>query len=132
MKAFGRRLVLSAVFAACIPGAGSIVAARGSAPTSVEPASAPEARSFLAPADGRYKKVGNACVWAPNDSGPNQCTPLTEGRFKRERGACVWDAAGRGRNQCRPATGRFKRDDDKCVWNPTDTGPNQCNPRQPK
>jgi hypothetical protein len=50
---------------------------------------------------GRYKKAGNACVWAANDSGPNQCSP-TKGRYKKAGTACVWAPNDSGPNQCTP------------------------------
>src|SRR3954469_23954379 len=60
---------------------------------------------------GRYKKQGNACLWDPNDSGPNQCTPVTgRGRFKKDGDKCLWRASDKGPDQCRPATGRFKKE----------------------
>lgn len=40
-------------------------------------------------AKGRYKKESSGCVWDANDSGPNQCTPVTEGRFKKDGDSCV-------------------------------------------
>jgi hypothetical protein len=83
-------------------------------------------------AKGRYKKESAGCVWVANDSGPNQCAPVTEGRFKKNGDACVWDSADRGPDQCTPKSGRFKKEGDKCLWSASDTGPNQCNPRQPK
>ena len=131
MKSLSRRALLSLAFAASATAAGMMVEARGAA-ASGTPASAPPDRSRVAQAPGRYKKIGNACVWTANDSGPNQCTPLSEGRFRRDGRACVWDAAGRGPNQCRPTSGRFKKEGNTCVWNPADTGRNQCDPRQPK
>ncbi|PYR73718.1 MAG: hypothetical protein DMF86_19820 [Acidobacteria bacterium] len=81
---------------------------------------------------GRYKIQGNNCVWDANDSGPNQCTPVTAGRFKKSGGACVWVANEQGADQCTPAKGRFKRDGNRCVWDANDSGANQCNPRQPR
>ena len=84
------------------------------------------------PQAGRYKKQGQSCVWDSNDSGPNQCTPLTAGRFKKSGDTCVWDANDKGADQCKPPSGRFKKDGDKCVWSASDSGPNQCNPRQAK
>src|SRR5438309_2209471 len=64
---------------------------------------------------GRYKKHGNDCVWDANDSGPNQCTPVTAGRFKKSGDACVW-VDEPGADQCTPPKGRFKRDGARCVW----------------
>lgn len=82
---------------------------------------------------GRYKKQGDACLWDPNDSGPNQCTPVWgKGRFKKEGDRCVWNASDSGADQCRPANGRFKKEGDRCVWNATDSGPDQCDPRPAK
>ena len=83
-------------------------------------------------AKGRYKKDGANCVWVANDSGPNQCTPLTRGRFKKSGSACVWVSRDSGEDQCRPAQGRFKKSGDSCVWSAKDSGPDQCNPRQPR
>ena len=124
-------LPIAVVFAAAI--AGVTADARGTvgaAGVSVS-ASRPDT-PFVTQAKGRYKKEGTACVWDANDSGPNQCTPVTEGRFKKEGDRCVWDARDRGADQCTPKTGRFKREGDKCVWNSSDSGPNQCDPRQSK
>ena len=83
-------------------------------------------------AKGRYKKQGDKCVWDPNDSGPNQCTPPApaKGRFKKSGNSCVWDANDTGADQCRPAKGRFKREGSSCVWSSTDSGPDQCDPRK--
>lgn len=83
-------------------------------------------------ANGRYKKQGDQCLWDANDSGPNQCAPVTPGRFKKTGSACVWDAADKGADQCTPAKGRFKKDGSACVWNASDSGPNQCDPRKAK
>ena len=88
--------------------------------------------AFTADANGRYKKQGDKCVWDANDSGPNQCTPVTEGRFKRERSRCVWAANETGADQCRPAKGRFKKDGARCVWDANDSGPDQCDPHRAK
>jgi hypothetical protein len=79
---------------------------------------------------GRYKKEGDNCVWDVNDSGPNQCEPLTKGRFKKEGDRCVWEMSESGPDQCTPRGGRFKKEGDRCVWTANDSGPNQCNPRQ--
>ena len=81
---------------------------------------------------GRYKRQGDECQWDASDTGPNQCTPVTEGRFKQDGERCYWDAGDRGPNQCTPKKGRFKKEGDKCVWNGDDSGPNQCNPRLPR
>jgi hypothetical protein len=82
---------------------------------------------------GRFKKQGSNCVWAANDSGPDQCTPAgaLKGRFKKQGNTCVWDPQGSGSNQCRPTTGRFKKQTAGCVWDPKDGGPDQCDPRKP-
>src|SRR5262245_48646751 len=43
---------------------------------------------------GRYKAVGGQCVWDPNDSGPDQCSPLPPptGRYKFDGfGTCYWE-----------------------------------------
>lgn len=82
--------------------------------------------------NGRYKKQGTRCLWDANDSGPNQCTPVTAGRFKRNAGACVWVPNETGTDQCKPRQGRFKKEGSDCVWNATDSGPNQCDPRRAK
>lgn len=81
---------------------------------------------------GRYKKDGSSCKWDANDSGPNQCTPVTPGRFTKKGDTCSWDASGVGADECRPAKGRFKKEGNACVWNATDNGPDQCDPRQAK
>jgi len=78
---------------------------------------------------GRFKKQGDKCVWDANDSGPNQCTPVTRGRFKKEGVNCVWDAKDSGDDQCRPKSGRWKKEGNRCVWNASDSGPDQCDPR---
>jgi hypothetical protein len=78
-------------------------------------------------ADGRYKKEGNRCVWDPNDSGPNQCTPPS-GRYKKDGNRCVWDAKESGPDQCTPPKGRFKKQGDRCVWDANDSGTDQCRP----
>jgi len=86
-------------------------------------------------AKGRYKKGGdNSCVWAANDSGPNQCTPTVKGRFKKGgNDSCTWDPNDVGDDQCRPAKGRWKKGgDNSCAWDPNDGGPDQCNPRTPR
>jgi hypothetical protein len=90
------------------------------------------AGAFAAGANGRYKKQGDQCLWDANDSGPNQCAPVTPGRFKKSGNACVWDGSDKGPDQCTPAKGRFKKERDACVWNATDSGPNQCDPRKTK
>jgi hypothetical protein len=81
---------------------------------------------------GRYKREGNDCVWAANDGGPNQCTPVTRGRFKKGGDdSCTWDSNDAGPDQCRPPKGRWKKGNgDDCTWDPKDDGPNQCNPRR--
>ncbi len=81
---------------------------------------------------GRYKISGSGCVWDPNDSGPDQCSP-PPGRFKLDGwGACYWDANDYPPDQCAPpapATGRYKLDGvGGCYWDPNDGGPNQCVP----
>ena len=81
---------------------------------------------------GRYKKQGNNCEWDANDSGPNQCTPLTKGRFKKSGDSCTWAFNDTGPDQCRPAKGRWTKSGHRCVWRPNDSGPDQCNPRQPR
>ena len=81
---------------------------------------------------GRYKKDGSKCTWDANDSGPNQCTPVTTGRFKKDGDNCEWAPNDTGADQCRPKTGRFKKDGSNCVWNGSDSGPDQCDPRQAK
>ena len=82
-------------------------------------------------AKGRFKKEGDDCVWNGEDSGPNQCTPLTRGRFKKGGDdSCTWVANDDGPDQCKPRTGRWKSGDNRCDWDAKDSGPNQCNPRQ--
>jgi len=82
---------------------------------------------------GRYKTEGDNCVWAANDGGPNQCTPITPGRFKRTRNACLWASTENGPDQCTPSHGRWKKGaGTDCTWDANDSGPNQCNPRQAK
>ena len=82
---------------------------------------------------GRFKQEGDNCVWNAEDSGPNQCTPVTRGRFKKGGDdSCTWDANDNGPDQCTPPTGRWKQggDNRSCYWDPKDSGPNQCNPRR--
>jgi hypothetical protein len=81
---------------------------------------------------GRYKTEGDNCVWAANDSGPNQCTPVTRGRFKKgANDSCAWDSNDSGADQCKPPQGRWKKGNgDSCSWDANDSGPNQCNPRR--
>lgn len=81
---------------------------------------------------GRYKKQGSNCEWDGNDSGPDQCTPVTKGRFKKTGDRCAWVANDAGPDQCRPAKGRFAKEGKLCVWRPNDSGPDQCNPKQPR
>jgi hypothetical protein len=89
-------------------------------------------REAAAAQKGRYKKEGDNCVWDANDSGPNQCEPLTKGRFKKDGDRCVWEFNESGPDQCTPRGGRFKKEGDRCVWTANDSGPNQCNPRKPR
>jgi hypothetical protein len=104
--------------------------------TSSERAISSDSRDAGAPVlqrKGRYKKEGDNCVWDVNDSGPNQCTPLTRGRFKKGgNDSCTWDANDSGPDQCTPPQGRWKKAGSRCVWDAKDSGPNQCNPRQPR
>lgn len=82
---------------------------------------------------GRFKQEGDNCLWNAEDSGPNQCTPVTRGRFKKGGDdSCTWDANDNGPDQCTPPTGRWKQggDNRSCYWDPKDSGPNQCNPRR--
>jgi hypothetical protein len=80
---------------------------------------------------GRFKKEGDNCVWNADDSGPNQCAPVTRGRFKKGgNDSCTWDANDNGPDQCTPPTGRWKKGNNRCYWDPKDSGPNQCNPRE--
>ncbi len=99
------------------------------APPSSEP---PAVGTPSPPSMGRYKIDGGGCVWDPNDSGPDQCSP-PPGRFKLDGwGACYWEPNDYPPDQCAPpapATGRFKIDDTGgCEWDPNDGGPNQCLP----
>lgn len=78
-----------------------------SPPPAVPPAPAPEPQPESPPPSaptGRYKISGDACVWEPNDSGPDQCAlpPAPTGRYKVSGGACVWDPNDGGPNQCVP------------------------------
>jgi hypothetical protein len=118
--------------------AGLVVASASSIPKSMNthgvssPAGLSDSRADAATLQqkGRYKQDGEACVWDPNDSGPNQCTPQTAGRFKKSGDACTWDPKDKGPDQCTPPKGRWKMSGDRCVWDANDSGPNQCNPRQ--
>jgi len=94
-------------------------------------AAVPDADAFQR--KGRFKIEGDNCVWNAEDSGPNQCTPVTRGRFKKGGDdSCTWDANDNGPDQCTPPSGRWKKGDNRCYWDPKDSGPNQCNPRQPR
>ena len=63
------------------------------------------------PSSGRFKSIDGTCVFDPNDSGPDQCTP-----------AVVIPGNP-------PSGGRFKAEPDgTCVFVPNDGGPNQCTP----
>jgi pimeloyl-ACP methyl ester carboxylesterase len=81
---------------------------------------------------GRYKIIGGQCVWDPNDSGPDQCSPLPPpGRYKFDGfGTCYWEPNDYPPDQCSPPappTGRFKLDGSGgCYWDPIDSGPDQC------
>src|SRR6476661_4185945 len=96
---------------------------------------------------GRFKAIDGTCVFDPNDSGPDQCTPAvvvpgnppSGGRFKAgPGGTCVFVPNDAGPNQCTPAVvvpgnppsgGRFKAGPGgTCVFVPNDAGPNQCTP----
>jgi hypothetical protein len=94
---------------------------------------------------GRFKAIDGTCVFDPNDSGPDQCTPAvvvpgnppSGGRFKAgPGGTCVFVPNDAGPNQCTPSgtsstppsNGRFKAIDGTCVFDPNDAGPNQCTP----
>jgi hypothetical protein len=52
---------------------------------------------------GRWKDDGNGgCYWDGNDSGPDQCSPVS-GRWKDDgNGGCYWDANDSGPHQCEP------------------------------
>jgi len=80
---------------------------------------------------GRFKVEGDNCVWSSDDSGPNQCAPVTRGRFKKGgNDSCAWDSNDNGPDQCTPPSGRWKKGDgNSCYWDGKDSGPNQCNPR---
>lgn len=133
MKQSIGRIVLPLVVVFAAATVGVMADARPVSDSAGVSVSAPHADASSVPqAKGRYKKEGSGCVWDANDSGPNQCTPVTAGRFRKSGDSCVWDASDRGADQCTPKTGRFKKDGDKCVWNASDSGPNQCNPRQPR
>jgi pimeloyl-ACP methyl ester carboxylesterase len=83
---------------------------------------------------GRYKIIDTQCVWDPNDSGPDQCSPLPPpGRYKLDGfGGCYWEPNDYPPDQCSPPadpTGRFKLDGSGgCYWDPNDSGPDQCAP----
>jgi hypothetical protein len=84
------------------------------------------------PSTGRYKITSGGCVWDPNDTGPDQCSP-PPGRFKLDgHGGCYWDPNDYPPDQCAPppaVTGRYKLDGvGGCYWDPNDGGPNQCVP----
>jgi len=53
--------------------------------------------------DGRWKIEGDQCVFDPNDSGIDQCSPKL-GRFKIEGDACIFDPNDSGPDQCAPAS----------------------------
>ena len=83
---------------------------------------------------GRFKMNEAVCVWDPNDSGPDQCSPLPPpGRFKFDGGgSCYWEANDYPPDQCappEPVSGRFKLDGaGGCYWDSNDGGPDQCVP----
>jgi len=54
--------------------------------------------------DGRWKLDGSGgCVFDPDDSGPDQCSPNT-GRWKLDgNGGCTFDANDSGPDQCTPS-----------------------------
>jgi hypothetical protein len=52
-------------------------------------------------AQGRWKIQGDACVFDPDDGGPDQCS-ATMGRWKIAGDACVFDANDSGPDQCSP------------------------------
>jgi hypothetical protein len=86
------------------------------------------------PPTGRYKLVDSQCVWEPNDSGPDQCSPALppSGRYKYDGwGVCYWEPNDSGPDQCSPSPppGRYKLDGSGgCYWDANDDGPNQCVP----
>jgi pimeloyl-ACP methyl ester carboxylesterase len=86
------------------------------------------------PPSGRYKLIDAQCVWDPNDSGPDQCSPLPPpGRYKFDGfGVCYWEPNDYPPDQCSPPappTGRFKLDGNGgCYWDSNDSGPDQCVP----
>jgi hypothetical protein len=53
-------------------------------------------------AEGRWKIQGDACLFDPEDSGPDQCSP-TLGRWKVSGDSCVFDPNDSGPDQCQPA-----------------------------
>ena len=73
-------------------------------------------------AAGRYKKEGQRCVWDPNDTGPNQCTPPS-GRYK----VGTWDQ-GRGAGPVHTAEGALQEGWRPCVWDANDSGTDQWRP----
>jgi hypothetical protein len=82
---------------------------------------------------GRYKLVNSQCIWDPNDSGSDQCSPLPPpGRYKFDgAGVCYWEPNDYPPDQCSPVKpiGRFKLDGNGgCYWDSNDSGPDQCAP----
>ena len=60
--------------------------------------------AFVQGQEGRWKVSGDACVFDPNDSGPDQCDG-TPGRWKVSGDTCVFDPNDSGPNQCDPPAG---------------------------
>jgi hypothetical protein len=107
---------------------------------------AAQKQSATGTSSGRFKaSPDGTCIFDPNDSGPDQCTPAvvvpgnppSGGRFKAQPdGSCVFVPNDGGPNQCTPAgftttppsSGRFKLVDGTCVFASGDLGPNQCTP----
>src|SRR5262245_55475475 len=121
-------MVLSTMIA--FAGVDRLAATPGGRDTLISAASAGDTSAALQ-RKGRFKQEGDNCVWNAEDSGPNQCTPVTRGRFKKGGDdSCTWDANDNGPDQCTPPSGRWKKgDNDRCYWDAKDSGPNQCNPR---
>jgi hypothetical protein len=60
------------------------------------------ATAFAQGAQGRWKIQGDACIFDPEDSGFDQCSP-TLGRWKISGDSCVFDETDSGPDQCQPS-----------------------------
>jgi hypothetical protein len=81
--------------ASVVPSNDNVIASAVTGATAISPAAAA--------AEGRWKLGGDgSCSWDPDDSGPDQCSPIS-GRWKLGGdGSCYWDANDSGPNQCEP------------------------------